>query len=175
MKFLYETREKVLEFKKSNNHAPLEIFVDSDWANDHIDRKSTSGYMMYVMGNLVSWRSKKQTVTALSSTNAEYIAASEGAREGLFFRNLYWECMNEWHPVIMKCDCNGAIKNAESELQHKRSKHIDLRYHHIKDEVENGTIKISWISTKVNVADIMTKPVSISSFKILTDIVFKSD
>jgi hypothetical protein len=174
IKFLYDTRKQVLEFNKSDCKKPLEIYTDSDWGNDQVDRKSTSGYMMYVMGNLCSWRSKKQSTTALSTTNAEYIAMSEGAREGLFFRNLFWECTNEWQPIYMYCDNRGAVKNAENELQHKRSKHIELKYHHIKDETEKGNIKLTWIPTKNNVADIMTKPVKVSVFKHLTEIIFKT-
>ena len=58
------------------------------------------------------------------------------------------------------CDRNGAIKNAENELEHKRSKHIEIKFHFVKDENNKGNIKINWVSTKDNVADLMTKPVS---------------
>ena len=156
---MYDTRNQRLKFTKKEN-AELLGYTDSDWANNQENRKSMSGYMFFAFGNLVSWKSAQQTEVALSSGNAEYVALSEGAREALFFRNLWYEIYEEWKCVKILCDNRTAIKNAESEQHHKRSKHINIKYHHIKDEVEKREVKVSWVCGKDNVADLMTKPVS---------------
>ena len=159
LKFAYDTRDKTLKFIKTDKRA-IVGYTDSDWGNDQRDRKSQSGYLLYIHGNLCSWKSAKQDGVALSSANAEYVALSEGAREGIYFQNLLNECYGKKEQVYLYCDNTGAKKNAENELQHKRSKHIDIRYHFIKDEVEKENISVEWINTEENLADIMTKPVS---------------
>ena len=103
------------------------------------------------------------------------MALAEGSREGLFFRNLWYKIFGEWQVVELLCDNQTAIKNAESEQHHKRSKHINLKYHHIKDEVEKGEVKVSWIQSIDNVVDLMTEPVSKGVYERLTKILHNKD
>ena len=156
---MYDTKDKCITYTNNRDADPqIEIYTDSDWGNNQTNRKSVGGYITYVFGNICSWKSSTQKHVALSSTDAEYVALSEGAREGLFIRNLVYECLGSNNIIHMKCDNNGAIKNAENEFQHKRAKHVDIKYHHIKEEIECGRVKADWVSTENNVADILTKP-----------------
>jgi hypothetical protein len=172
IKFMYDTKDRVVEYKKREDltQTILVGWTDSDWANDPKDRRSVIGHLVFVDGNLCSWKSSKQKQgRALSSTEAEYIALSEGVRESKYIRHLIEECYGKRVVTEMKCDSTGAISNAENEMQHKRTKHIDVRHHFIKDEVDRGLVNIGYVNTKLNLADLMTKPVEKGVYEKLID------
>lgn len=148
-----------MEYKRTVSTEPLVGYVDADWASDTEDRKSVSGFAFFVFGNLVSWSSKKQTTVATSSSEAEYIALSSAVSEAIWLSgilndlNLKRSC----DPVTIFEDnqgCIGMAKNCES----KRSKHIDVKHHFIRDHVSNGSVKIEYVKTEDQLADIFTKP-----------------
>ena len=137
-------------------------YADADWAGDHADRKSTSGYVFVLMGAPVSWGSKKQSSVSLSTSEAEYIALSLAIQEGKWVHRLLCEilaaAMDESKPELkIKEDNQSCIKMTKNPVNHGREKHIDIKYHHIRDEVKSGDVKLEYCETATMLADIMTK------------------
>ncbi len=133
--------------------------VDSDFAGDNVDRKSTNGYAIRMYGNLVFWKTHKQSVVTKCSTFAEYVAMSEAVTETLFLRNLLIDSFNLKieKPVKIYEDNSGAVAIAKFGNFTKNSKHIEVQYHYINDNYESGVIDIIKIDTNKNIADIFTK------------------
>ena len=125
----------------------LEIdgYTDADWASNPIDRKSTGGYFTFLGGNLVTWRSKKQKVVALSSAKAEFRGIKSGLTEILWLRRL----LNEiGYPPTQKsnnCDNKAAISISENPVQHDRTKHVEVDRHFIKEKLEGGIIELPFV------------------------------
>uniref|UniRef100_A0AAV1TZ13 Reverse transcriptase Ty1/copia-type domain-containing protein n=1 Tax=Peronospora matthiolae TaxID=2874970 RepID=A0AAV1TZ13_9STRA len=136
-------------------------YSDADWAGELTDRKSTSGYTFMLLGAPVSWGSKKQPSVLLSTTEAEYIALSLAIQEGKWIHRLLCEIVmaaNEEGPELMIHEDNqSCIKMTKNPVNHGRAKHIDIKYHHIRDEVKRGEVKLKYCETAVMLADIMTK------------------
>uniref|UniRef100_A0AAV1UAI6 Integrase catalytic domain-containing protein n=1 Tax=Peronospora matthiolae TaxID=2874970 RepID=A0AAV1UAI6_9STRA len=136
-------------------------YSDADWAGDLTDRKSTSGYTFMLLGAPVSWGSKKQPSVSLSTSEAEYIALSLSIQEGKWIHRLLCEIVmaaNEEGPELMIHEDNqSCIKMTKNPVNHGRAKHIDIKYHHIRDEVKRGEVKLKYCETAVMLADIMTK------------------
>uniref|UniRef100_A0AAV1TVQ6 Reverse transcriptase Ty1/copia-type domain-containing protein n=1 Tax=Peronospora matthiolae TaxID=2874970 RepID=A0AAV1TVQ6_9STRA len=136
-------------------------YSDADWAGDLTDRKSTSGYTFMLLGAPVSWGSKKQPSVSLSTSEAEYIALSLAIQEGKWIHRLLCEIVmaaNEEGPELMIHEDNqSCIKMTKNPVNHGRAKHIDIKYHHIRDEVKRGEVKLKYCETAVMLADIMTK------------------
>jgi kynurenine formamidase len=110
---------------------------------------------------LVSWKSRKQQTVALSTCEAEYIALAEAVREGKFLRQLCLDLkvLQVSNSILVNVDNQGAIQLAKNPVFHKRSKHIDIKYHFIRSELELGTINVKYVASEDNLADIFTKPV----------------
>uniref|UniRef100_A0AAV1TGV6 Integrase catalytic domain-containing protein n=1 Tax=Peronospora matthiolae TaxID=2874970 RepID=A0AAV1TGV6_9STRA len=136
-------------------------YSDADWAGDLADRKSTSGYVFMLLGAPVSWGSKKQPSVSLSTSEAEYIALSLAIQEGKWINRLLCEIMaaaNEEGPeLVIREDNQSCIKMTKNPVNHGRAKHIDIKYHHIRDEVKRGEVKLEYCETTLMLADIMTK------------------
>ena len=117
---------------------------------------------MFVVNNgAITWRSKKQTMIALSSTEAEYIALSEAGCEACWLRNLYEELgYTQKSPNLLKGDNDGSIAMARNPQFHKRSKHIATRWHWVRDLVQNGMITIESCCDPEQMADVLTKPLA---------------
>ncbi len=138
----------------------------SDYAGDKDTRKSVSGYVVYVNDALIAWKSKGQRTVTLSSTEAEYIAVTDLCTEVLFIKMLLETMGLEVElPIRLYADNIGAMFLAENASTSQRTKHIDVRYHFIRDLVQNGTIQIIFIKTTENDADIYTKNVSSEVFE----------
>ncbi|XP_073104417.1 uncharacterized protein [Elaeis guineensis] len=148
----------------------VEGFTNADWAGSLDDRRSTSGYCTYVGGNLVTWRSKKQSVVARSSAEAEYRAMALGICELLWLQKLLQELqlLNKF-PLRLYCDNKAAIEIVSNPIQHDRTKHIEIDRHFIKEKINQGQICITYIRSSDQVADILTKGLSSLSFSGLTD------
>jgi hypothetical protein len=144
-----------------NGSEELLGFVDSDWAGDINSRKSTSGYVFILGGAAISWSSKRQQTVALSSTEAEYMAASSAAQEAIYLRALLKDlgCVQE-RPTKILQDNQGAIAMAKDVISSRRTKHIDIRYHFIRERIRNGDIHLEYEPTETMLADCLTKPVS---------------
>ena len=135
----------------------LEGFSDADMAGDLDSRKSTSGYLITYAGGAVSWQSKLQKCVALSTTEAEYIAVTEACKEVLWMKKFLEELGQEQEELKLYCDSQSAIHLSKNPMFHSRSKHIDVRYHWIRDVLESKQLKIEKIHTDDNASDMMTK------------------
>ena len=161
LRYLKGTMDQGLRFAKCDR-LELEGFCDSDWGSDHTDRRSISGFAFQLSseGPLISWKSKKQQCVALSTCEAEYIALSVAVQEAKFLRQLIHDMFYSQEQVIIHGDNQGAIALAKNPVHHQRSKHIDIRYHYVRSEVQSGTIGLEYVPTEYNIADVFTKPVS---------------
>ncbi|SOV08005.1 uncharacterized protein UDID_17259 [Ustilago sp. UG-2017a] len=162
VKYLNQTSEyKLLFGDEANKHSGQQIvtYTDANWASDPTNRqRSTSGGVTYVYGCPVSWRSHVQKCVALSAVKAEFVAASEAAREALFFSYLLRDLGVEAHPPTLRTDSQGCIQVSKDPTKHWKLKHIDTRYHFVRDHVQEGEVKIDFVGTTDNVADILMKP-----------------
>jgi hypothetical protein len=150
--------------------AVVEGFCDADWASQK-HRHSISGFSFHYGVGAVSWSSKKQNLVSLSSTEAEYVAQTHAAKEGIWLRNFVSEIRGEEKkPVTISCDNQGAIALAKDNKYHARTKHIDLRYHFIREAVEDGKIKVKYIPTDDNVSDIFTKALPRPKFQRMVEL-----
>ncbi len=132
--------------------------MDADWASDPIDRRSISGFTFLICGGAVSWSSKKQHSTALSSTEAEYMAASNATKEAIWLRTFLSELGFKMDaPLPLLIDNQSAIALAKNSAFHDRTKHIAVRYHFIREKYEAGEIDVSYVPTGDQVADVLTK------------------
>lgn len=156
LRYLKGTIDLKLIYQPEGNQ--LEGYVDSDWGGNSVDRKSYTGFIFYFGGSPITWESRKQKSVALSSTEAEYMAASEASKEAIYLKRLLAElnASNE-DTVTLHIDNQGAQKLAENPVHHKRSKHIDIRFHHIRDLVQNKEVKLEYCPTADMIADVLTK------------------
>ncbi|RVW64339.1 Retrovirus-related Pol polyprotein from transposon RE1 [Vitis vinifera] len=167
LRYLKMTPGKGLFFKRVASR-DVEIFSDADWAGSLTDRRSTSGYCTYVWGNLVTWRSKKQSVVARSSAEAEVRAMAHGICEGIWLKRLLEELQLAPHgPMKLMCDNQAAISIAKNPVHHDRTKHVEIDRHFIKEKIEQKNIEVDYIPTRQQIADIMTKAVPRTQFDIL--------
>lgn len=155
LKYLHKTKNYCLKYGEGN--VQLQGFVDADWASDSLDRKSYSGYCFTMVGSAISWQSRKQRKVSLSSTEAEYVALSEAAREAVYLRNLLCEITGKLNVIPLNCDNQSALKLSTGQQSQNRSKHIDVRYHYVRDCVTSSSIETSYISTHEMPADLLTK------------------
>ncbi|GJW28573.1 retrovirus-related pol polyprotein from transposon TNT 1-94 [Tanacetum coccineum] len=135
----------------------LKAFADADYAGCHDTRRSTSGSAQFLGHRLVSWSSKKQKSTAISTTEAEYIALSGCCAQILWMRSQLRDYGFAFNKIPMYCDNQSAIALCCNSVQHSRSKHIDIRHHFIKEQVERKVVELYFVETKYQLADIFTK------------------
>ena len=160
LRYLKGTKNLSLVFKKSvKMKTCLEGFADADWASNS-DRKSYTGYLFKYSGNTISWGCYKQSCVALSSTEAEYIALSESCREAVYLSALLLELTCKPCSVILYNDNQSAQRLVSNPVYHRRTKHIDVRYHYIRNVLEKRNIQIEYLSTDLMIADILTKPLA---------------
>jgi hypothetical protein len=139
----------------------VHAYSDADWASDADERRSCSGYMIMFSNAAIIWCSKRQNTVALSSTEAEYIALSSAVCDVIWLKQLAEEIkVNMSDPIIIYCDNQSTIKLAELDAFRPRTKHIDIRFHHIRQFVESKTIHIKYLSTNDIAADSLTKAVN---------------
>jgi hypothetical protein len=135
----------------------LHGYTDADGASQE-HRRAISGYAFIIDGGAVSWRSKKQELVTLSTAEAEYVAATHAAKESIWLRRLTGEILPpDADPMTLHCDNQAAIKLAQDDNYHARTKHIDIRYHFIRDVVERKLIALEYCPTEDMTADILTK------------------
>ena len=177
-RYILGTLDYCLSFTKSSNGLQLAAYSDSDWAGSRSDRKSTSGYVFTLNheGPAISWKSKKQDSVALSTCEAEYMAASAAAQEAIYLARVLNDlCKHTASPVIrladgvvVNVDNQGAIGLAKNPVSHNKTKHIDIRYHFVRECVLTNKIRLEYVPSEFNLADVMTKPMSkvkLSKFK----------
>lgn len=166
LKYLYKTKDLKLTYYKNFNSEVLDCMVDSDYAGDNVDRKSTTGFVVRLFGNLVFWKTHKQNAVTKCSTFAEYVAMSEAVTEIVFIRNLLFESFGVkfYEPIKLYEDNAGAVAIAKYGNFTKNSKHIEVQYHYINENYEKGIIDIIKIESKHNLADMLTKSLDKNKF-----------
>lgn len=158
LRYLKETQDQGLLYKRKGNYTELQAYSDADWAADKTDRKSTSGCVIFQGANLVTWFSRKQSCTALSTAEAEYIAAAHAVSELIHVKGLLSEFLN--HKIVSShifIDNQSTIKLIQNQVNTKASKHIAIKYHYIKDIINKKIVSISYVPTDENISDIFTK------------------
>ncbi|GJV77777.1 copia protein [Tanacetum coccineum] len=145
------------------------VYADSDHAGDYVDRKSTSGICTFVGCCLTSWFSKKQTALAISTTEAEYVSAGKACQQALWMKQALIDYDVRLDDVPIMCDNKGAIDLSKNPVQHSRTKHIEIRHHFLRDNVQKGHISIEKVPSVDNIADILTKPLKRESFNYLRE------
>lgn len=137
------------------------MYTDADWAGCVIDRKSTTGYCSFVWGFLVTWRSKKQSVVARRSAEAEYRAMTHGIYEGIWLKRMLEELqIPTSYTIRMLCDDKAAISYAKNPVHHDRTKHVEIDGHFLKEKIECGQIIVDHVPSCNQTADILTKALS---------------
>jgi hypothetical protein len=152
-------------FYKNEEDEELTAYTDSDYAGDLEDKKSTSGYVFKMGSGVVSWSSRKQPVVTLSTTEAEFIAAASCACQAVWLRRILEKLRHiQSKSTIVYCDNNSAIKLSKNPVMHGRSKHIDVRFHFLRDLTKAGTVKMIHCGTQDQIAYVMTKPLKLDAF-----------
>ncbi|KAE8674058.1 hypothetical protein F3Y22_tig00111769pilonHSYRG00329 [Hibiscus syriacus] len=155
----------------SQRDNPLVVgYVDSDYAGDLDNRRSTTGYVFTLGRGPICWKSTVQSVVALSTTEAEYMAAAEAAKEALWLTGLVKELGVQQGGVQLLCDNQSAIHLAKNQVYRARTKHIDVRFHKIRELVASGEVLFQKVHTDENAADMFTKPVTTDKFKHCLDL-----
>ncbi|GKA94224.1 retrovirus-related pol polyprotein from transposon TNT 1-94 [Tanacetum coccineum] len=147
----------------------LTAYSDADHAGCHLDRKSTSGSVQFLGDKLVCWSSKKQNCVSISTAESEYVAVSGCCAQVLWMRTQLTDYGFFFDKVPIYCDSKSAIAISCNPVQHTRTKHIDVRYHFIKDHVEKGTIELYFVGTEFQLADLFTKSLPEARFKFLVE------
>nr|GFA54552.1 retrovirus-related Pol polyprotein from transposon TNT 1-94 [Tanacetum cinerariifolium] len=149
-----------------NGKPTLVGYTYSDLAGNKDNIKSTSGYLMTFAGRAVSWQSRLQKYVALSTTEAEYMAEMEACKELLWLKRFLQELGFKQQRYAVLCDNQSAIHLAKNSMFHKRTKHIDVRYHWIRDAIEDGMFELNKVHTDDNASDMLTKAVAREKLKI---------
>lgn len=158
LRYLKGTRELWLVYGDTRNG--VKGFSDADWGSTTEHRHSISSYVYTLDGGAISWSAKKQNVVALSSTEAEYIALTHAAKEALWLRYILADIIHPdiaKHPLTLHCDNRSAIALAKDNAFHPRTKHIDIRFHFIREAVEDNKLTLEHLRTEDMPADLFTK------------------
>ncbi|KAG7302210.1 hypothetical protein JYU34_013686 [Plutella xylostella] len=157
LRYLKGTLNTKMMFKKNNSD--IVGYCDADWASDTEDRRSCSGYVFLFQGAAISWCSKRQPTIALSSTEAEYMSLTIAVQEAIWLKQLeedFWPTLTGT-PILIYCDNQSTISISGNDIYHARSKHIDVRYHFVRERISNNQVTIRYKNTEDMVADVLTK------------------
>jgi transposase InsO family protein len=174
LRYLKKTSKYGLHFPSIEQHNTSIVgFTDSDWAGSTGSRKSIGGYVFQMNEGSISWQAKSQTVVALSTLEAEYIACSDATREAIWLRRLQAEIdrlgdPTKSTPTPISCDNQGALKLIATGVLKAKTKHIDIKFHHARDEQEKGHVKFDYIASEDNIADLLTKGLPTPRHQMLT-------
>jgi hypothetical protein len=163
MRYLVYTRKFGLWYPMGSTF-DLIGYSDTDYAGCKIDRKSTSGTCQFLGRSLVSWASKKQNSVALSTAEVEYIAAGPCCAQLLWMRQTIRDYGYKLRKLHLLCDNESAVRMVDNPIEHSRTKHIDIRYHFLRDHQQKGDIEIAYVSTHNQLVDIFTKPLDEKTF-----------
>ncbi|SYW77416.1 uncharacterized protein UHO2_07258 [Ustilago hordei] len=160
LRYLESTRQVGLVYRASESQEPLVAHSDANWASDAtIQRRSTSGSVALVYGNPVAWKSATQKCVSLSTVEAEFIAATEATCEVLFLKQLLRSIGIATDTPTVYSDNTGCIQVSKDPAQHWKLKHIDTKYHFVRNNVQEGRVQIKYVDTTRNLADVLTKPI----------------
>ena len=172
LRYIQNTVDVGLVFEQDKSFGQSVVgYCDSDYAGDLDKRRSTTGYLFTFAKAPVSWKSTLQSTVALSTTEAEYMAITEAVKEAIWLQGLLEDLGVGQKHIDVFCDSQSAIHLAKNQVLHARTKHIDVRYHFVREILEEGEIFLQKIQTSENPADMLTKVVSRSKFKHCLDLV----
>ncbi|KAH7429742.1 hypothetical protein KP509_09G063700 [Ceratopteris richardii] len=163
LRYLSGSKDKCLCLGRGK--ASIIGYTDSDYACCVDNRKSTSGYIFHFAGGAISWRSRLQECTTVSTTEAEYVAASEACKEALWLSRLACDMGLPQHVRHLLSDSQSAIALAKNPVYHAKTKHIEVRYHFIRDCLATESIILEKVHTRDNAADVLTKALPKDSFR----------
>jgi hypothetical protein len=163
MRYLVYTPKFGLWYPKGSTF-DLIGYSDADYDRCKIDRKSTLGTCKFLGRSLVSWASKKQNSVALSTAEAVYVVVGHYRAQLLRMRQTLRDYGYKLSKVSLLCDNESAIHMVDNPVEHSRTKHIDIRYHFLRDHQQRGDIEIAYVSTHNQLADIFTKPLDEKTF-----------
>ena len=165
LRYLKGTKGLGLTYQKDEK-GELVGWTDSSWACDINDSRSTSGYLLQLNGAAVSWCSQKQPTVAKSTCEAEYMGQSDAGSEIVWLRGLLEDLgIPPTGPTTLYADNQGAIRLANNPENHRRTKHIAVKYHYTRELVENNTLKLVYKETRDMLADCLTKPLGRTKFE----------
>jgi len=165
LRYLKGSLQYGILYKRGELNCELEGWSDSDYAGDLDDRKNTSGYVYKLGSGAISWSSKKQAIVTLSTTEAEFVAASSCACQGIWLRKIHHRiCQTQESCTKIYCDNSSSIKLSKNPILHGRCKHIDVRFHFLRDLTKDGTIELVHCASENQMVDIFTKPLKLESF-----------
>lgn len=158
MRYIKHTRDYCITYRKGHGLLKLEGYSDSNWGADPTDRKSIGSYIFILAGGPISWACKRNHSVCLSSTEAEYKALTSAAKEAVWDRRCLADIGHEQkEPTVVYCDNQGAIALSSNPVYHSRTKHIAIHHHFIRDVVARKEIRLEYVSTHLNIADMLTK------------------
>ena len=164
LRYLRGTIDVGLVFEATEKGMQVNGFVDSDYAGDIDTRRSQTGYVFQIGGCTVSWKSNLQSIVALSTTEAEYIACTEAIKEALWLKGITREFGIEQNSVSLYSDSQSALHLSKNMMFHERTKHIDVRFHFIREVISSGNVTLLKVSTEENAADALTKALPSAKF-----------
>ncbi|UYV61328.1 hypothetical protein LAZ67_1004381 [Cordylochernes scorpioides] len=162
LRYLHGSINLSLVYRRTDSNDVC-AYSDADWASNIDDRRSNSGTAITIGHSLVIWKTSKQKCVSLSTMEAEYLALSQTTKEAVWIATILKELKfltNFAFPLIIHCDNRSAIDFSKNNAENNRSKHIDIRYYHVRERIISGEIKIVYIPTKENLADVFTKTLS---------------
>ena len=169
-RYIQGTLNYGLLYTSDGSDPVLRGYSDADWGGDLTTRRSTTGYVFQIEKNTVSWCSKRQGCVSKSTTEAEYVALSTACQEGIWLRRLLDEISIKQHdPTVIYEDNQGAIQLSKNPKFHSRTKHIDVSYHYIREQVNQNTVSVKYCASENMLADIMTKGLSKVQFQKFRD------
>src|SRR5436190_329827 len=157
LRYLKGTIDVSLIFEKNDCKINVKGYADADWANNELDRRSYSGCVFKLCNGSISWEAKKQPCVTLSSTEAEYVALTQAAKESIFIRGILNELIGFNDPITIFNDNQSTQKLVSNPVFHSRTKHIDTKFHFIREVVDKKKIQLKYLSTDKMLADICTK------------------
>lgn len=171
VKYLIKTKDHSLVFIGNENQHVLKVFTDANWAEDQSNRKSTSGSLCQMFGSTISWSCRKQNVVAISTTESEYYALAEAIREVVWLKQLLADFnIPTKSEIPVMIDSQSCISMVTNEKFSNRTKYIDVRYHFVKDYVQKNVVKLKYVPTQENIADMLTKPLAGIKIKYLRNL-----
>ena len=170
-RYLKRTTDYDITFVRQKNDLSIMGYVDADYAKDLDDRRSTTSYVFTLIGEPICWKSMIQSTIVMSMTEVEYMAVVEAAKEALWLTGLVKELGIQQGGVSLHCDSHSVIYLAKNQVYHARTKHIDMRFHKIKELVATSELLFEKIHTSENAVDMLTKPVTADKFKHCLDLI----
>jgi hypothetical protein len=163
LRYLKKTNDFGLILKKTDIFN-ISGYSDADWASDLDTHRSTTGYLITMNSNPISWNSKCQSTVATSTAESEYMAMYETIREMVWVNKLVSNLTTETYTLNLFCDNQSSIHIAKNPVMHQRTKHIDIKYHFIRECIYKMNIKLNYLESKLMIADILTKPLPFPQF-----------